>query len=61
MDEFQTVRESAVWSPHLLNGERTIFVVVGDYYIFGETDDSMEISVWSASSTSIRRRSSTCA
>ena len=41
-DEFHDVRQSAVWSP-LLNDDRTVFVVVGDYYIFGETDDSMEV------------------
>jgi hypothetical protein len=42
VDEFQQVRENPVWSP-LLNDDRTIFVVVGDYYIFGETDESMEV------------------
>jgi hypothetical protein len=42
LDEFQEVRESAVWAP-ILNDDRTIFVVVGDYYIFGETDASMEV------------------
>jgi hypothetical protein len=41
-DEFETVRESAIWSP-LLKDERPVFVVVGDYYIFGETDESMEV------------------
>jgi hypothetical protein len=41
-DEFRAVRENRVWSP-LLNDDRPIFVVVGDYYIFGETDDSMEV------------------
>jgi len=41
-DEFVAVRETPVWQP-ILNGDRTIFVVVGDYYIFGETDESMEI------------------
>ena len=41
-DEFREVRENAVWAP-LLNDDRLIFVVVGDYYIFGETDDSMEV------------------
>jgi hypothetical protein len=41
-DEFQEVRQSAVWAP-LLDDERTTFVVVGDYYIFGETDASMEV------------------
>jgi len=41
-DELQAVRESAVWAP-LLNDDRTIFLVVGDYYIFGETDSTMEV------------------
>lgn len=42
-DEFKPVRESAIWSP-LLKNDRTVFVVVGDYYIFGETDEAtMEV------------------
>ena len=41
-DELRAVRENAIWSP-ILNDDRPIFVVVGDYYIFGETDDSMEV------------------
>ncbi|HTU57283.1 MAG TPA: hypothetical protein VMF89_02600, partial [Polyangiales bacterium] len=41
-DDFRAVRENRVWAP-LLSDDRTIFVVVGDYYIFGETDDSMEV------------------
>jgi hypothetical protein len=41
-DELQTVRESPIWSG-VLNDDRTLFVVVGDYYIFGETDNSMEV------------------
>jgi hypothetical protein len=41
-DDLREVRENAIWSP-LLNDDRPIFVVVGDYYIFGETDDSMEV------------------
>jgi hypothetical protein len=41
-DELRDVRLSAIWSP-ILNDDRTIFVVVGDYYIFGETDDTMEV------------------
>jgi hypothetical protein len=36
------VRQSAIWSP-ILNDDRVIFLVVGDYYIFGETDESMEV------------------
>jgi hypothetical protein len=41
-DDFREVRQNPVWSP-LLNDDRLIFVVVGDYYIFGETDESMEV------------------
>ena len=41
-EDIQDVRHSPVWSP-ILDDDRTIFVVVGDYYIFGETDDSMEV------------------
>jgi hypothetical protein len=41
-DELTQVRQSPVWS-HMLADDRTIFVVLGDYYIFGETDRSMEV------------------
>lgn len=41
-NDFREVRENRVWAP-LLNDDRPIFVVVGDYYIFGETDDTMEV------------------
>jgi hypothetical protein len=41
-DEFEAVRQSAIWSP-LLKNDRPVYVVVGDYYIFGETDESMEV------------------
>ncbi|HEV7716852.1 MAG TPA: hypothetical protein VGO53_14740 [Steroidobacteraceae bacterium] len=41
-DEFDAVRHSPVWAP-MLADDRAIFVVVGDYYIFGETDESMEV------------------
>ncbi|HVY80593.1 MAG TPA: hypothetical protein VG994_06390 [Steroidobacteraceae bacterium] len=41
-DELAQVRESALWRP-ILEDERAIFVVVGDYYIFGETDETMEV------------------
>jgi hypothetical protein len=41
-DEFAQVRHSPIWAP-VLNDDRAIFIVVGDYYIFGETDDSMEV------------------
>jgi hypothetical protein len=41
-DDFGEVRENPVWAS-LLNDDRPIFLVVGDYYIFGETDDAMEV------------------
>jgi len=41
-DEFESVRQSPIWSP-LLNEQRSVFIVVGDYYIFGETDETMEV------------------
>ncbi len=41
-DELSTLRQTPVWS-RLLNDDRTIFVVLGDYYIFGETDPSMKV------------------
>ncbi|MEP7246448.1 MAG: hypothetical protein ABI885_22600 [Gammaproteobacteria bacterium] len=41
-DGLEQVRKSALWAP-ILNDDRAIFVVVGDYYIFGETDESMEV------------------
>jgi len=42
VDDLTELRQSALWSP-MLHDERTIFVVVGDYYIFGETDETMEV------------------
>jgi hypothetical protein len=41
-DELRAVRLNPIWSP-ILDDDRTIFVVVGDYYIFGETDETMEV------------------
>jgi hypothetical protein len=41
-DELTRVRQSPVWS-RMLGDDRTIFIVLGDYYIFGETDRSMEV------------------
>ncbi len=41
-DEVTTVRSSPIWSP-IINDDRIIFLVVGDYYIFGETDERMEV------------------
>lgn len=36
-DQLDPIRNTPVWSP-LLEDERTIFIVLGDYYIFGESD-----------------------
>jgi hypothetical protein len=41
-DELATLRQTPVWS-RILNDDRTIFVVLGDYYIFGETDGSTNV------------------
>ena len=41
-DPFERVRESALWAP-ILKDQRPIIVAVGDYYIFGETDQSMNV------------------
>jgi len=41
-DGLSKLRETSIWSPLLDNG-RTIFIVLGDYYIFGETDQSMKV------------------
>ncbi len=41
-DGLSALRASPVWS-RILNDDRTIFVVLGDYYIFGETDPSMQV------------------
>jgi hypothetical protein len=41
-DELRAVRSSPIWS-RILSDDRTIFLVLGDYYIFGETDASMEV------------------
>jgi hypothetical protein len=42
-DEVGRARDNPVWS-RILNDDRTIFLVFGDYYIFGETDQSMEVT-----------------
>jgi hypothetical protein len=42
VDDLAELRQSPLWSP-MLHDDRTIFVVVGDYYIFGETDETMEV------------------
>jgi hypothetical protein len=41
-DPFEPVRTSALWAP-LLKDQRPIIVAVGDYYIFGETDQTMNV------------------
>jgi hypothetical protein len=41
-DELTRLRQSPVWS-RVVSDDRTIFIVLGDYYIFGETDRSMEV------------------
>ena len=41
--ELEKVREGPVWSPLLSNRFPTL-VVVGDYYIFGESDDGMQVN-----------------
>src|SRR6185369_8426992 len=41
-DDFARIRQSSIWAP-ILNDDRPLFLVIGDYYIFGETDDTMEV------------------
>jgi len=41
--ELARVRASPIWAP-LLQDDLPIVIVVGDYYIFGETDDSMNVT-----------------
>jgi hypothetical protein len=40
--ELQQVRANPIWSG-ILNDDRPIMIVLGDYYLIGETDDSMEV------------------
>src|SRR3984957_11273906 len=40
--ELQHVRANPIWSG-ILNDDRPIMIVLGDYYLIGETDDSMEV------------------
>jgi hypothetical protein len=40
--ELQEVRANPIWSG-ILNDDRPIMIVLGDYYLIGETDDSMEV------------------
>jgi hypothetical protein len=42
-DPMQQVRESALWSP-LLDDELPIYMVAGDYYIFGEVDEFLSVN-----------------
>jgi hypothetical protein len=37
-----TLRSSPLWAP-LLNDDRPIVILLGDYYIFGETDGAMDV------------------
>ena len=41
-DDLRQVRNSQVWAP-IMKDDLPVTIVVGDYYIFGETDDSMEV------------------
>jgi hypothetical protein len=41
-DELHQARDAPLWS-RMLTDDRTIFIVLGDYYIFGETNRSMEL------------------
>ena len=40
--DWQEIRRSPVWAP-LLQNDRPIIVVVGDYYIFGDTEHSFSV------------------
>jgi hypothetical protein len=40
--ELQRVRANPIWSG-MLNDDRPIVIVLGDYYLIGETDESMEV------------------
>jgi hypothetical protein len=40
--DLDLARANPIWSP-LLKDERPLVVVVGDYYLIGETDESMEV------------------
>ncbi len=42
VDPLEEVRANAVWAP-LLDDELPIYVVVGDYYIFGEVDEFLSV------------------
>jgi hypothetical protein len=40
--DLERVRANPIWSP-ILKDDRPIMIVLGDYYLIGETDDSMEV------------------
>ena len=40
--ELEQVRASPIWSP-ILKDDRPIMIVLGDYYLIGETDNSMDV------------------
>jgi hypothetical protein len=40
--DLELVRANPIWAP-ILDDDRPILIVVGDYYLIGETDDSMEV------------------
>lgn len=42
-DDLAQLRASPVWS-HILSDDRTIFLVLGDYYLYGETDATGEVT-----------------
>jgi len=42
-DELAQARASPIWS-RILGDDRTIFLVLGDYYLFGQTDASRQIT-----------------
>ncbi len=42
-DPLQEVRESALWAP-LLDDDLPIYIVAGDYYIFGEVDEFLSVT-----------------
>ena len=42
-DSLAPVRSSPAWA-HILGDDRTIFLVLGDHYLFGQTDDSHQLT-----------------
>jgi len=41
-NDLQALRDNPVWS-RILSDDRTIFLVLGDYYMFGETDNTAQV------------------